>query len=121
MEKESITICARKFKKCPYPEYEGTEYESYEYYNSFKTKKQICDWYDKVILRDDVIDTNFRGNPFEWASYIELEIDGYFVCIHPPKARNSDKNWYSYKEDFGFYTTLTISKKDKIQEKLISL
>lgn len=111
MEKESITICGRKFKKCPYPAYKGTEAEYYNYINSFKTHKQIYGWYDKVLLRDDIISKNFGGNPFKWASFIELEIDGYCVCIQPPKARNGDTNWYSYEEDFGFYTTLSITKK----------
>lgn len=110
MEKECITICGRKFKKCSYNTIEEEGYEYNEYYNSFKNKKQISYWYDKVLLRDDVIKTNFRGSPFNWASFIELELDGYYVCIQPPKARNGDTNWHSYQENFGFYTTLTISK-----------
>ena len=98
MEKE-ITILRRKFKS----EFldEGT------FFTNFKTKQEIYNWFDSVLNSGSVKRTNFGGNPCDQNSFIEIEIDGKFFTINPPKTKNGDADWVSYGEKFGFYVEVT--------------
>lgn len=100
MKKQEITICGRKFKLNHLAQEDGI------YQNSFKTKTQLDNWYEKVLQSKNVKSTNFGGNHYQWASFIQVEIDGELIHINPPKTKNGDANWYSYKEDFGFYVQI---------------
>ena len=74
----------------------------------FKTKTEVSNFYDWLLTtkKVEVIKTNFAGNPCEWASFIVFKLNGAEYLINPPKAKNGDNNWFSYKDDFGFYSEL---------------
>ncbi len=74
----------------------------------FKNKEEVSDFYESVRNQDNVVQTNFGGNEFNNNSFIELNEDGKHILVNPPRAKNGDTNWYSYKNDFGFYCTALI-------------
>ena len=105
MNKEimSVTICGRKFK---HNEYQRDIYATFV--NTFSTKLQVVNWYNKVLKSEGVIKTNFGGNPFENHSFIVFKKNEETFVINSPIAKNGDNNWYSYGESFGFFVEMKL-------------
>jgi hypothetical protein len=89
--KKEIIICGKTFNSG---------------YSEFESHDEVNAWYDAVQTSGLIKSTNFKGDPYNWASWIQIELDGMLIHINPPNAKNGDNNWYSYHKDFGFYTTI---------------
>lgn len=77
-------------------------------YISFPNKNSVNRFYDR--LRPKANERNFWFDPYNWAAYAKFELNEYLITINSPQANNGDNNWYSYNDNFGFFTRIYITK-----------
>ena len=92
-------------------ETDNSKFENGHYQITFKNKEQVNRFYDYVKNNCEIIETFFEGNPYKTKSSITFEDkDGLNnLTLFAPKAKNGDNNWYSYNEDFGYYSEIVTS------------
>lgn len=83
------------------------------YTTKFDSKEELELFYDKV--REIAISKNFRGDPYEWASFMTFEHEGIKLTINAPHASNGDRNWYAYPEGTKLIVTISDHQQSKVK------
>ena len=76
----------------------------------FKRKSVIKGFYAALTEAEETFQTNFGGNPVEWAAFVRLRQGDVIATVNSPRAANGDTTWTHpcYGDDYGFYATVSI-------------